>query len=395
LPLVKERIELLLISTKHLRGDTIDVDEGNLDKYKFITFALLKKFTPFIGVDAKTINRTSYESTVISILGDHRVDSDIENANFDGILDLLNELLDEGEELLRALLVWEADALKTNNDQLLSKHSLDNHISRGFLKFGFDYSNSGVGNAIKAFFRENNFVKVCPYCNITETEYYALDGRAATTHQLDHFFDKDRFPLLACSFFNLIPSDSTCNGSDNKGTIEFTDEYHLNPYIAGFGKNVLFEPVLNKEKVTAIRLNIPVAKGTALRRQLLGITEEITETNKGDNEHKKGNVNVFMINTKYNRRLDEAQDVLNDIYKVDNGMRSIQKLLEKIHVLNMGEAYEEWYRSSIKTPFEGKKFSDRPFSKFNRDIHDFYYHEDTKPRNNFIRELINRDMQDD
>ena len=63
-------------------------------------------------------------------------------------------------------------------------------------------------------------VTVCPYCNrnfINVTE-------EANTSQLDHFFPKNEYPLLALCFYNLIPS---CYGCNNKKS---TSKFYISPY---------------------------------------------------------------------------------------------------------------------------------------------------------------------
>ena len=55
-------------------------------------------------------------------------------------------------------------------------------------------------------------VKVCPYCNrnyINNINYSSKGVKR--TCQIDHFFCKEKYPFLAISFYNLIPSCSTCN----------------------------------------------------------------------------------------------------------------------------------------------------------------------------------------
>ena len=50
-------------------------------------------------------------------------------------------------------------------------------------------------------FRESGSTQVvCPYC----------DGDIGT-HELDHYYCKSRFPLLACSPWNLVPVCKSCN----------------------------------------------------------------------------------------------------------------------------------------------------------------------------------------
>ena len=53
---------------------------------------------------------------------------------------------------------------------------------------------------------------VCPYCN----RNYIITDSDVNTAQLDHFFSKTDYPILALSFYNLIPSCQPCNY--NKGT---------------------------------------------------------------------------------------------------------------------------------------------------------------------------------
>lgn len=49
--------------------------------------------------------------------------------------------------------------------------------------------------------------RVCPYCN----RNYVFSREKVTTCQLDHFYPKSRYTILAASFYNLIPCCSTCN----------------------------------------------------------------------------------------------------------------------------------------------------------------------------------------
>ena len=71
-------------------------------------------------------------------------------------------------------------------------------------------------------------VSVCPYCNrnyinTVETE------TGKTRPELDHFYPKSRFPILALSIYNLIPSCHTCN-ANLKGSIDFYSIRHMHPY---------------------------------------------------------------------------------------------------------------------------------------------------------------------
>lgn len=81
-------------------------------------------------------------------------------------------------------------------------------------------------------------VDVCPYCNRNYT-FTLKSANASTRPQFDHFYDKATYPILALSFYNLIPSCSICN-STMKGSIPFSIITHLHPYQDSFNDHAKF-----------------------------------------------------------------------------------------------------------------------------------------------------------
>ena len=68
----------------------------------------------------------------------------------------------------------------------------------------------------------------CPYCNrnfINNT-----DKKGRRTCDIDHFFAKKKFPFLAISFYNLIPSCKWCNFVKLDSANSSPEEFILNPY---------------------------------------------------------------------------------------------------------------------------------------------------------------------
>lgn len=59
----------------------------------------------------------------------------------------------------------------------------------------------------KKLFANNLQVTVCPYCN----RNFINSGVKTAGCQLDHFFNKSQYPILAASFYNLIPVCARCN----------------------------------------------------------------------------------------------------------------------------------------------------------------------------------------
>ena len=85
-------------------------------------------------------------------------------------------------------------------------------------------------------FLKNLNISVCPYC---EDEYIDViinnDGaNIIRTAELDHFFPKSEYPLLAMSYYNLIPSGKNCNHikkSKNIGMCPYEEEIETKTYL--------------------------------------------------------------------------------------------------------------------------------------------------------------------
>ena len=85
---------------------------------------------------------------------------------------------------------------------------------------------------------ESLHVNVCPYCNRNNT-FTVHSKNGSTRPQFDHFYDKAIYPILALSFYNLIPSCPTCNSSI-KGRKRFSLTTHIHPYVEGFDDKARF-----------------------------------------------------------------------------------------------------------------------------------------------------------
>lgn len=69
---------------------------------------------------------------------------------------------------------------------------------------------TGYGNFPNKVFLNYLNIDTCVYCNRNYTLQFDLETNYARA-QLDHWFPKESFPVLALSFYNLIPSCSSCN----------------------------------------------------------------------------------------------------------------------------------------------------------------------------------------
>lgn len=378
---IVNRLEILKISLYHLSGETVDTKDSKFTSIKIVTRKIIEITDPKKYPKNK-FNKESYINTINNYIETH---NNLSKINLQGLIDLTKFLLVENN--LKKLIVCEAKDLENQRDGLLNSYSLHNDYNIQIIGLAFDYDFKEINTKIKQFFRDENFVKYCPYCNLKEVQYLETDsGKVGDVHELDHFFDKIKSPLLALSMYNLIPSDSTCNGINNKGSISFYDEFHLNPYISGAGEHLQFIPKLGSVgKVLRIHVSIS-NKELRFRKKLIGDCLNI------DENCEQGNINVFKIKTKYKNRTNEADRVLNKINNEEKGRRSLKIFISKLKGLDINKNYINWYHENIETDFNPSNFHKERYSKFNRDIHDFYYSRNTKNRNKFIHELIKKNI---
>ncbi|MFT4170414.1 MAG: hypothetical protein QM653_14950 [Dysgonomonas sp.] len=107
----------------------------------------------------------------------------------------------------------------------------------------FDYdtvinNNSGIGYDLAKTLNINT----CTYCNRMYTLTVTKNNKTVGIRpQFDHWFPRSIYPLLALSYYNLIPSCNLCNSS-LKGQTDFALKKYLHPYIIkNTGFNFRFE----------------------------------------------------------------------------------------------------------------------------------------------------------
>ncbi len=82
---------------------------------------------------------------------------------------------------------------------------------------------------------ENLGISICPYCNRNYIHNVDEEGRILS--ELDHFYPTSKYPFLALSFYNLIPSCKACNQAKRDKKLA------INPYDKrfDFNKNAKFK----------------------------------------------------------------------------------------------------------------------------------------------------------
>lgn len=378
--LVAFRVSVLHQSLSHLNGVVVDFTTGHFTSFRPVT----KNIFEIVGDEVNMPNkRDGYTNTINNYLA---APNHLANINIAGLIQFCDDMLANNYQQLSELLVCEAADLMNHNETILNDNGLNTAANIAVIKLAFDYTkyNPDISSPIREYFREREFVKFCPYCN-TKTAHHNLnaDGEVVDSYELDHFYDKARYPLLSYSLFNLVPSDHTCNVT-NKGVTQFTDEYHLNPHLMGYTAQIKFVPVgLNPAyEVDRIELNISEAPGSVLYRKINANNLPTVE------QGVLGNLNVFKIRSKHLSETHRAKTILKTLDTNNSYRKHIQKYLQSLTGLNIKDSYKKWYEKELNVCFNPINFNDKAYSKFGRDIHDHYYSSNRTVMNRYIIELI-------
>ncbi|MCL7762663.1 hypothetical protein MPF19_04490 [Polaribacter sp. Z014] len=213
--------------------------------------------------------------------------------------------------------------------------SLDLELNRifnytnSFSKKDTKYSTYDLANKLN--------INTCVYCNRTYTKT-VIKPNKITRPEFDHWFPKSKFPLLALSFYNLIPSCHICN-SAVKGTEEFNLRDHLHPYV---------------DKIIDFQFSYD-------HKDYNNFTFKILSTPESKEEK---TTEAFKLKEIYETHEDEIEDLrkIRDVYSD----RYLQNLTTQFKGLTISE--DEVYRLAFGVHKDETLFERRPLSKMKKDI---------------------------
>lgn len=205
--------------------------------------------------------------------------------------------------------------------------------------FNYDVLTDTAKN-YSAYNLSNNLdITTCTYCNRLYTKT-VINPNKITRPEFDHWYSKSKYPLLALSFHNLIPSCHVCNSSV-KGTTDLSLDEHFHPYVDT-------EKIINDE-----------IKFSYYNKSL--DTYGFTMTHSSSKA--KNTINAFKIKEIYKTHEDEIID-----------LRKIRDTYSESYLQNLSTLYkgviseEEIYRLAFGVYLEEAKFEKRPLSKMKKDI---------------------------
>ena len=191
-------------------------------------------------------------------------------------------------------------------------------------------------------------IKVCPYCNRNYIFNFTKNRKEEATAQLDHFYDKSKYPYLCLSLYNLIPSCSTCNQRKSKKDV--VSEAIIHPYEDSLNDYITFRSVIKPHSkksdfFTVDRLELEIDNITCSDN-----VEEYLKT--------------FNIKGLYNNHIDVVADLHKKRYIYSD--EYIEELYENFE--NIFVSKDELIELITCAYLEEDKLNQRPLSKLTKDI---------------------------
>ena len=250
----------------------------------------------------------------------------------------LIELLDDN--VLNEIITCEPNQLRLILDKYESYNTSD-ELSKFtyniFVKHGYD-------NIQKYDFIKNIGLNTCPYCN--RSYIYTLNKNEKLKPEIDHFYPKDKYPILAVSYYNLIPSCPTCNGFGAKENNDPIDKELINPY------EIQDDDFKFNVEINNINIVNPITN----------IDEDSVDISFSKGQD--GNIKIFGLNELYK----EHRDIVIELYvksqlEYSKDYKNYLKSFDKLNFSN-----EEINRLIICNYSDNQDLHKRPLAKLMRDV---------------------------
>lgn len=180
-------------------------------------------------------------------------------------------------------------------------------------------------------------VSVCPYCN----RNYINSNKTTTNCQFDHFINKSKYPILAVSFYNLVPVCPSCNHI--KSDVDFSYSPYDNQVTTD--EMLTFTYEINGTNYLSDSSQLEIVLRTGKSKQL------------------KKNIEVLGLKDLYQIHSDNVQEIIKkkEIYISEY----IDQLSNKFEIFDSKEEIERLITGAYTSPDD---YGKRPLSKMITDI---------------------------
>jgi hypothetical protein len=190
-------------------------------------------------------------------------------------------------------------------------------------------------------------INVCPYCNLNFTHTITKKSKKLRP-EFDHFYPKSEYPLLALSFYNLIPCCPVCNHTKKVEVLEinpYSDDFKEAPFRIDYPLNTIFYGNNRKNKNESEKWRIKFL------------------SNSIENKYIK-NIQTFGLEDRYNEIKDYAEEIVFKAMKYNDGyFESIKQTFSQ-----MSLSKSEMDRIIFGNYTNPEEFSKRPLSKLTHDL---------------------------
>lgn len=245
------------------------------------------------------------------------------------------------EKNLKKVLVGTPEELDTIKSRFTSKKEIDSIKRLIDYDMWIDYKPESTYHFYNAYnLAEYLDIPTCPYCNRIYTKTVTNPSKIIRP-TFDHWFPKSKYPLLALSFYNLVPSCNICNSGKSNDTFELNTHFH--PY------HKSIDPDLH----LSYRFSFDHTNYGTFKFKIVN-----------NNAFSKKSTEAFKLEDIYKMHEDEIVDLrqIRDVYSTDY----LEMVKNKILLNHISE--EEIYRLAFGTYIEEDKFDRRPLSKMKKDI---------------------------
>ena len=225
-------------------------------------------------------------------------------------------------------------------------------VKNMFVTHGYGSSVLKKGKLIEA-----TGIKVCPYCN---RGFVANVGtkKGSVRGQLDHFYPKEKYPYLAVSRYNLVPSCSCCNSSSGKGDKDPKIENIVSPFDMIDAKGIRFES--------------SITRGTFVDMDHCAESIKVRVDSIGARDLSK-NIETFNLEPLYNSHVDYVAEMYFKYCKIKTShykkyMKEIFGKVKKGRFVFRTLSMNDWKRIVFGVYTDDKDFGKRPMSKFCEDL---------------------------
>jgi hypothetical protein len=189
---------------------------------------------------------------------------------------------------------------------------------------------------------ENLGIQTCTYCNRLYTHTIITATREFIARPtFDHWFPQSSYPLLALSFYNLVPSCNVCNSSV-KGALPFALKDIFHPYLK--------HP--ETEKLLSFKFSYTLEDHMAAKSKIIS-----------GNEFTANSIKAMKLKELYSGHLDEIREL---IYLKKAYSASYISSLNSILKLTLST--DEIYRLAFGVYLDDEHLSKRPLSKLKKDV---------------------------